>query len=94
MSWTNITPRDQKIFQIYNNLSTLEKEKLRGGGIMEKVLKIKVGEAYINNKSVPVFQTAWMKKSKDGKTTYYKVESPIFIQEINRKPETEYVENI
>jgi len=38
MSWTNITPRDQKIFQIYNNLSTLEKEKLRGGGMMEKVL--------------------------------------------------------
>ena len=51
----------------------------------QKILKIKVGEVFINNKAYPVFQTAFKQKSKDGKTTYYNIRQPIFIQEIELK---------
>jgi len=56
---------------------------------MTKVLKIKVGEVFINNKAYPVMQTAWQKTSKDGKTTYYEVRSPVFVQEVQEKPKEE-----
>ena len=51
----------------------------------QKVLKIKVGEVYIDGKSHSVMQTAWKKTSKDGKTTYYEVRTPIFVQTIKPK---------
>ena len=50
-----------------------------------KVLKIKVGTAYINGKSVDIFQDAWEKTSKDGKTKYYEIRTPIFVQEVEHK---------
>ena len=55
----------------------------------KKVLKIKVGEVYIDGKSHNVMQTAWKKTSKDGKTTYYEVRTPIFVQTIEPKKETQ-----
>jgi hypothetical protein len=51
----------------------------------QKVLKIKVGEVYINGKNESVFQTAWKKKSKDGKVAYYEARYPIFVQTIKPK---------
>lgn len=57
----------------------------------KKVLKIKVGEVYIDGKSHPVMQTAWKKVSKDGKTTYYEVRTPIFVQTIKPKEAPEGV---
>lgn len=59
---------------------------------MKKILKVKVGDVYINNQSYPVFQTAWKKESKDGKTSYYEIRSPIFIQEVQEKVKEEKVE--
>lgn len=56
-----------------------------------KILKIKVGEVFIEGKSYPVFNMAFPKTSKDGKTTYYKVEQPIFVQEVNEKPKVDTV---
>ena len=47
-----------------------------------KVLKIKTGEVYIDKKSYNVFQTAWKKTSKDGKTTYYEMRTPVFVQTV------------
>ena len=35
-----------------------------------KVLKIKIGTCFVDGKSVDVFNEAWEKTSKDGKTTY------------------------
>ena len=52
-----------------------------------KVLKIKIGEVYIDDKRHNVIQTAWKKTSKDGKTTYYEMRTPIFVQTIEKKPE-------
>jgi len=54
----------------------------------KKVLKIKVGEVYIDGKNYSVMQTAWKKQSKDGKVTYYEVRTPIFIQTIKEKQES------
>ncbi len=50
-----------------------------------KVLKIKVGEVYIDGKNHNVMQTAWKKTSKDGKKTYYEVRQLIFVQDIEPK---------
>lgn len=50
-----------------------------------KVLKIKVGEVFINKEVKPVFLTAWKKTSKDGKTDYYEVRLPLFIKEVETK---------
>jgi len=47
-----------------------------------KVLKIKIGTVYLDGKSVDVFQDAWEKTSKDGKTKYYEIRTPIFVQEV------------
>ena len=58
-----------------------------------KILKIKVGSAYINGKSVDVFSDAFQKTSKDGKTTYYEIRQPIFVQEIE-KQENKEKENV
>jgi len=51
---------------------------------MDKILKIKVGDVFIDGKSHPVFQTAWKKTSKKGEV-FYEVRNPIFIQEIRDK---------
>lgn len=51
-----------------------------------KILKIKMGEVFIEGKSYPVFKTAFPKTSKDGKTVYYLVSEPVFVQEVKDKP--------
>lgn len=51
----------------------------------QKVLKIKVGEVYIDGKNYNVMQTAWKKESKDKKRIYYEIRQPIFVQEIEKK---------
>jgi hypothetical protein len=61
---------------------------------MKKLLKIKVGEVYIDGKNHDVFNTAWPQTSKDGKTTYYKIVNTVFIQEIDDKPKTEKVKGL
>lgn len=48
-----------------------------------EVLKIKVGEVYINGKSEDVFVTAWEKESKN-KVKYYEIKTPVFIQQVNK----------
>ena len=55
----------------------------------QKILKIKIGEVFVDGKNESVFQTAWKKTSKDGKTTYYEVRYPIFPQtvEVKSKPQ-------
>jgi len=57
-----------------------------------KILKIKVGEVFIDNKSYPVMQTAFQKESKDKKTKYYEVRQPVFVQEVKDKSENEPIE--
>lgn len=52
----------------------------------KKILKIKVGEVFIDGKNHPVMQTAFQKTSKDG-NTYYVVSNPVFVQEIETKTE-------
>ena len=58
-----------------------------------KILKVKTGEVFIKDKAYSVFQSAWEKKSKDGKT-YYEIRTPIFVQAVEKKdkPETQNVE--
>ena len=55
---------------------------------MTKLLKIKIGTAFVDGKSVNVFEDAWEKTSKDGKT-YYEIRKPIFVQEIEKKQEAQ-----
>lgn len=50
-----------------------------------KVLKIKVGSVFIDGNNHDVFAEAWQRKSKDGKTTFYEIRQPIFVQEIETK---------
>lgn len=52
-----------------------------------KILKIKVGEVFIDNKNYPVFQTAFEKLSKDKKTKYYQITQAVFVQECKDKPQ-------
>ena len=47
---------------------------------MPKLLKIKVGDVFLNGKSEPVFMTAFPKESKKGET-YYEIRQPVFVQE-------------
>lgn len=47
----------------------------------EKVLKIKVGEVYIDGKSHTVYKTAWKVKDKD----FYEVKELIFVNEVTKK---------
>ncbi len=58
---------------------------------MVKVLKIKTGEVYIDGKTYSVFQDAWEKESKDGKTNYYEIRSPVFVNTVDKKPEVKEV---
>ncbi|HRZ85391.1 MAG TPA: hypothetical protein P5277_01290 [Candidatus Paceibacterota bacterium] len=60
----------------------------------QKILKIKVGDVFVDGKNIPVMQTAFQKKSKDG-NTYYIISNPVFVQEIevnNHKQEKESLE--
>lgn len=50
----------------------------------QKLLKIKVGDVYIDGKTYGVYQTAWRKESKDGKP-YYEVKKIMFPSEIEIK---------
>jgi|GEM_PF-3081085 len=56
-----------------------------------KILKIKVGEVFIDNKNIPVFSTAFPKVSRDGKVTYYVKQEVIFVQEVKEKPKVETI---
>ena len=49
----------------------------------QKILKIKVGEVFINGKSHSVYKTAW----KSGKC--YELTEKIFINEVEIKPKEE-----
>lgn len=49
----------------------------------EKILKIKVGEVWIDGRNVPVFLTAFQKTSKKG-GTYYEARQQVFVQEIEK----------
>jgi len=48
----------------------------------EKILKVKVGEVYIDGKTHPVFSTAWKRKSKEG-NDFWVIEQQVFVNEIN-----------
>lgn len=56
-----------------------------------KILRIKVGEVFINKEigNKNVFMTAYKKTSKDGKTNYYETKTPIFVNEIELKEKKE-----
>lgn len=56
-----------------------------------KVLKIKIGTAFVDGKSIDVFQDAWERKSKDG-NIYYEIRHPIFVQEIKKEEIKEKME--
>jgi hypothetical protein len=56
-----------------------------------KILKIKVGEVYIDGKTHAVYNTAFPETSKDGKTVYYKITNTVFIQEIKDPVKTEKI---
>ena len=45
----------------------------------QKILKIKVGDVFIDGKNHPVMQTAFQKTSKEG-NTYYVISNPVFVQ--------------
>mgnify|MGYP001592942995 CR=1 FL=1 len=51
-----------------------------------KILKIKIGEVFIDGKSYDVFKEAWQKESKDG-TIYYETKEIIFVNEVEIKKE-------
>ena len=51
----------------------------------KKILKIKIGDVFINGRNYPIMQTAFQRVSKDGKTTYFETRNQIFMQEINTK---------
>jgi hypothetical protein len=53
-----------------------------------KALKIKIGEIWDGekNKSIPVFQTAFEKKSKKGEQ-YFEIKQQIFVHEYEKKEE-------
>jgi hypothetical protein len=50
----------------------------------QKILKIKVGDVYIDGKNHAVYQTAWRKESKKG-GVYYELKSAIFPSEIEKR---------
>lgn len=52
-----------------------------------RVLKIQVGTVYLDGKSHGVFQDAWEKKSKDGKT-YFEIRTPVFVSSVQKKEAT------
>jgi DNA primase len=52
----------------------------------QKILKIKVGDVFIDGKNHSVMQTAFQKTSKEG-NTYYVISNPVFVQEIETKKE-------
>jgi len=53
---------------------------------MVKVLKIKTGSVYIEGKTYNVMTEAWETEGKSGKK-YYELRLPIFVNEVNKKPE-------
>jgi len=56
-----------------------------------KILKIKIGEVYINGKAESVFTVAFQKTSKKGEV-YYEIKQPIFVQDVSEKPKIEKIE--
>ncbi len=59
----------------------------------QKILKIKIGSVFINGKSHDVFTDAWEKKSKKG-DIYYEMKNPIFVQEIEKKEDSNSQQSI
>ena len=61
--------------------------------VKQKIIKVKVGEVYVNGKNESVFKTFWRKESKAGKV-YYEARDVAFpgeveIKEKNKQPEVE-----
>ena len=50
----------------------------------KNILKVKVGEFYENNKSIPIFKTYFEKVSKKGET-YFEAKDIIFVKQIESK---------
>ena len=50
----------------------------------QKIIKVKVGEVYINGKNESVWQTFWKKTSKQGKS-YYEARIVAFPSEVAKK---------
>lgn len=59
----------------------------------QKILKIKVGDVFIDGKNYTVYQTAWRKESKKG-GAYYEFKGVIFPGEINIKEKQQKVEEV
>ena len=51
---------------------------------MTKIIRIKVGEVYVNNKPYSVFQKAFERKSDNG-LTYHEIRMPVFSNTIEDK---------
>jgi len=54
----------------------------------KKVLKIVVGQVYIDGKSYNVTQDAWEQTSKKGET-FYEIRSPVFVNQVEVKDKDE-----
>lgn len=52
--------------------------------VKQKIIKVKVGEVYLNGKNESVFKTYWRKESKAGKV-YYEARDVAFPSEIELK---------
>ncbi len=59
----------------------------------QKIIKVKVGEVYVNNVNVPVFKTYWRKESKQGKV-YYESREVAFPGEVEIKGKEQQPEQI
>ena len=46
----------------------------------KRVIKIKIGDVYINGKNHPVFTEAWEQNSKEG--NFFIIKHPVFINEV------------
>ena len=54
----------------------------------QKIIKVKVGEVYVNGKNESVFKTYWRKESKQGKV-YYESREVAFPGEVEIKGKQE-----
>lgn len=50
----------------------------------QKMIKLKVGEVFIDNKAHPVFKTFFQKISKQGKN-FYEAKDVMFVSEFEKK---------
>lgn len=57
------------------------------------VLKIQIGQVYIDGKNHPIMIDAWEKKTKAGKK-YFTATIPIFVQTVEKKSSTTKQEDL